>query len=107
MAGRRENQALADRLRIDETDRRPTPSGKLRHYRWPIIGCLGLMLPLLYMVSYLLLMEPRVGVVFGTGPWSKHPHYRLGGPVAEWFYAPLHAMDIRVRPEYWEVWPTY
>lgn len=67
------------------------------------MGLVGLLLPVLYAVSYISLMEPRNPiVVFGTGPWEKQPHYRVGGSVTEWFYSPLHSVDAWVRPKYWE-----
>jgi len=38
----------------------------------------------------------------GIGPWRLCPEYRIGGKVAEVFFAPIQKLDERIRPEYWQ-----
>jgi hypothetical protein len=62
-------------------------------------------MPLLYVGSYLLLVKaerPFNVALSGPGPFPiRKPTYRLGGSFAATVFAPLHATDKQVRPQYW------
>src|SRR5262245_50837432 len=59
--------------------------------------------PSLYVGSYLLLVEQRpLRFMSGPGPWPHVLHYRIGGCLAEYAYAPLHRLDRQIRPTYWQ-----
>jgi hypothetical protein len=60
------------------------------------------MLVLIYVGLYLVLVEPRASIMLGRGPWSKYPHYRLGGRAAIVLFWPLEVVDKRIRKRYWE-----
>lgn len=46
------------------------------------------------------------GVVYGglCSTWiiQPQPEYTLGGELAEWFFKPMHRVDCRLRPEFWQ-----
>jgi hypothetical protein len=67
-----------------------------------ILGTLAA-IPLLYVLSYLLILESAVAVP-GFGGWfvEREPHYHFGGRVSETIFSPLQALDKRLRPAYWE-----
>jgi hypothetical protein len=56
---------------------------------------------LLYLVSYLLLVDPQDG---GRKWGWRTTHYRVGGRVAEVFYAPVENVDRAFRPGFWAVY---
>ena len=73
----------------------------------PIIAALLLLLPLLYVVSYLVLVRPgsagtvalnSAGVLF----YKLGPNYRWGGDFANKFYWPLEQIDRKLRPSKWD-----
>ena len=74
-----------------------------------IFAIVLLLLPVLYVGSYLALVVPG-------DPWIRESYgnqtppvlYRLGGDRAEWFYCPLEQIDRKVRPCAWDnplLWP--
>jgi hypothetical protein len=82
---------------MEESERRTLSDRPIS--RWP---CLLLSALFLYVASYLLLVEAHTGFMSGVGPWKKHPRYLVGGTVAEIVYFPLNALDMHIRPTYWE-----
>jgi hypothetical protein len=58
----------------------------------PIIALL--LLPALYVLAYLALVDRRTGS-FG----ARFPNYRIGGEFADTFFYPLELIDRRIR--YW------
>jgi hypothetical protein len=65
---------------------------------------LVLLIPLLYVASYALQVEAKSpGFMCGIGPWPRYPEYRVGGKVAEMFFAPIHKLDKQIRPQHWKV----
>jgi hypothetical protein len=79
----------------------------------PIIAAVLLLLPLLYVGSYLALVVPEG---FRTAPYegpgglfamidAPIQHYRHGGRNAERFFWPLEHIDRRVRPGVWQTMP--
>jgi hypothetical protein len=68
----------------------------------PIIVAILLLLPLLYVGSYLLLVEQGTMFGSGRGPWSIPDDYRVGGEVAKWVFYPLNQLDRRLRPAHWQ-----
>ena len=57
----------------------------------PITATVLLLLPLLYVGSYLANVRPGQS-------------YRIGGGLADGFYRPLEQVDRRIRPDAWELW---
>lgn len=76
-----------------------------------ILAIVLLLLPVLYVGSYLALVVPGgvprqgVGVVNGVvvSSISHDNHYRVLRDQAEWFFWPLEQIDRKVRPKAWEV----
>jgi len=50
-------------------------------------------------------MRGRIGVQLRRVRFE--PHYRIGSSVIEYFFAPAHAIDRWLRPEYWPSDRTY
>ena len=76
--------------------------------RAPLITAIVLLLlPVLYVGSYVVLVEPP-SPAFRNRPVMLYPypdeplHYRLGGEMAAAFYWPLNQIDRMVRPGVWE-----
>jgi hypothetical protein len=77
----------------------------------PIIAAILLLLPVLYVGSYLALVVPGgiprqgIGSVNGivVSSISHDNHYRIARDKAEWFFWPLEQIDRKVRPGAWEV----
>jgi hypothetical protein len=72
----------------------------------PIIAAILLLLPVLYVGSYLALVVPRGNnVVVERSPslavWGER-HYRLASEWVPRFYWPLEQIDRRLRPAAWE-----
>lgn len=73
---------------------------------WIVLGT-ALLLPILYVGSYLVLLDPfcveqrepdgSVVVVYRIVRYRDHLH----GGLAEGFYSPIHWVDRRLRPSYW------
>jgi len=70
----------------------------MKKHAAPIIAALLLLLPVLYVGSYLMLVTP--GMFWWHTP-VKCTHYRYGGGVAERAYWPLEQVDRRIRPDKW------
>lgn len=60
--------------------------------------------PLLYMASYLAMVD-EPSLVFGFPPQAGKvviaPTYRAGGELAEYFFYPAYVVDRTVRPSHW------
>ncbi len=78
--------------------------------RAPLIGAIVLLLlPMLYVGSYLALVMPEGQVIYeseileslGYGT-ATDIHYRAGGALAGRFFWPLEQVDRRVRPGAWD-----
>ena len=70
----------------------------------PIIAAVLLLLPVLYVESYFALVVPRgIDQPEPADPWAIPPevHYRVGGTVSATIFAPLEAVDRRLRPDAW------
>jgi hypothetical protein len=75
----------------------------------PIIAALMMLLPVLYVSSYLALVLrdgiPRIGVarVDGQTTYSitNVEHYRVACDKASWFYWPLEQLDRTLQPGAW------
>ena len=86
----------------------------MKRHTAPIIAAILLLLPVLYVGSYLALVVPPGRYVSRTvGSANNRPSteiffekYRFGGEWARWFYWPLEQIDRKVRPRAWEVYPT-
>jgi hypothetical protein len=61
-----------------------------------------LVLPVLYVVSYLALVKPR-GVLANAGSAGC---YRIGGEFSATLYWPLEKVDRQLRPRDWDPWST-
>lgn len=70
------------------------------------IAAIVLLLPLMYVGSYLALVTP-------SGTWL-HPFepklmmrvdYRLGAHRVAWIFWPLEQLDRKMRPRAWDPWP--
>jgi hypothetical protein len=69
----------------------------------PIIAAVLLLLPVLYVGSYLALVVPERGgrLRGGSGLFYRHP-YRAGGARSSAAFWPLEQIDRRLRPGVWE-----
>jgi hypothetical protein len=54
-----------------------------------------------YIGGYLCLVRRSATFVTGRGPWSDHVWYGIGGPAADCGFAPIHALDRRLRNDDW------
>jgi hypothetical protein len=74
-----------------------------------IVAIVLLLLPVLYVGSYLALVVPAgiprqgIGAVNGVvvSSISHDNHYRMARDQAEWLFWPLEQIDRRVRPRAW------
>lgn len=68
-----------------------------------IIAIVLLLLPVLYVVSYLLLVirQPVVAVSLTYPTQYAADFYRWGGDYAERFYWPLEQIDRKLQPSAW------
>jgi len=74
----------------------------MKKHAAPIIAAFLLLLPLLYVGSYLTLVVPPQSVhVALIRINSDESDYRLGGRIAARFFWPLEQMDRRLRPKAW------
>jgi hypothetical protein len=63
----------------------------------------AILAPLIYIVSYLSLVQADpLPVMTGVGPWPRVPSYLVGGKAAEIAFAPVQYLDKHIRPEYWQ-----
>lgn len=74
-----------------------------REYVAPVIAVLLLLLPLLYIGSYLALVvrKPMVTVSLTFPTQYSADYYRFGGDYAEIFFWPLEQLDRRLQPDAW------
>lgn len=75
---------------------------KRSHTVW-IAAAMLMLLPMLYVGSYLVLVRPwAILIPVPNEPSSYHiSHYRYGGAYAEAIYWPLEQLDRRIRAETW------
>ena len=67
-----------------------------------IVAIVLLLLPVLYVGSYLALVNPN-GFAFATDQNRiRTSYYRLGGELSEWVYMPLETIDRFLRPGRWD-----
>jgi hypothetical protein len=75
----------------------------------PIIAAIQLLLPVLYVGSYLASVQPTTILfsVYGVGQPQRIQmvRYRFGGRFAEQFFWPLEQIDRKLRPGMWESVP--
>jgi len=65
-----------------------------------IVAILFLLVPLLYVGSYLALVDPS-GKFHSVGNVLIWSHYRVGGKFVQGVYWPLEQIDRKVRPKAW------
>jgi hypothetical protein len=74
-----------------------------------IVAILLLLLPVLYVGSYLALVDPYCRA--RVDPSTRHPfrepgyifeRYRIGGKLCERIFWPLEQVDYKLRPKMWE-----
>jgi hypothetical protein len=72
----------------------------MKKHAAPILAAILLLLPLLYVVSYLALVKLPPDFAFG----SRMPDapYRIGGRWAQRIFWPLEQIDRKVRPKAWD-----
>jgi hypothetical protein len=68
----------------------------------PIIAAVLLLLPVLYVGSYLALVDPESEQGLERILDGRSANYRLGGRRIESFYWPLKQIDQSVRPKAWD-----
>lgn len=68
----------------------------MKRHTAPIVVALSLLLVLLYVGSYLALMDHQT-----IAPFTRAANFRIGGNAAHYFYLPLIWIDSKVRPDYW------
>jgi hypothetical protein len=74
----------------------------MKRHTGPLIAAILLLLPGLYVVSYLAMVVPG-GPMPTAGLKMKWPVvYRFGSPWSECFFWPLEQIDRKVRPRAWE-----
>jgi hypothetical protein len=72
----------------------------MKKHAAPIIATLLLLLPVLYVVSYLALVEP--GPRFGWGS-AVYPTYRVADGFCTRIFWPLEQLDRKLRPGAWKL----
>ena len=73
----------------------------------PIVAIVLLLLPALYVGSYLAMMDHQPLAPFNR---IRAANFRFGGNAAHYFYLPLIWIDSKVRPAYWwdeQEWQAY
>jgi hypothetical protein len=75
----------------------------MRRSAAPIIAAVILLLPVLYVGSYLALVvrRPMVMVSLTFPTQYSADYYRVGGDYADTFFWPLEQIDRRLQPEAW------
>jgi hypothetical protein len=66
----------------------------------PVVVAL-LLVSLLYVTSYLALVQPRSVGMLGKPPWRTEARYRVGGSAAQKLFGPINYVDRQVRRDYW------
>jgi hypothetical protein len=72
----------------------------MKRHAAPIIAAILLLLPVLYVGSYLVMVDPMTLRVTSGGTVTD-VNYRDGGRFAECFFWPLEQVDRKVRPGAW------
>lgn len=60
-----------------------------------------------YVSNYLLALHPAIHITHTTGgliTGHRETDYRSDGQFVRVFFAPIHYVDRRVRPDYWQNW---
>jgi len=73
----------------------------------PIVAAVLLLVPVLYVGSYLALVRPGSYPEFSVSISVTYEHdlkYRCCGKWAATIFWPLEQMDRKLRPEAWEAW---
>ncbi len=70
----------------------------------PILAAILLLLPWLYVGSYLALVVPARGTImrYVAGEWNYVHPYRYGGAWSAALFRPLEKMDRKLRAESWK-----
>ncbi len=77
--------------------------GQKRSFTVPIVVALVLLLlPSLYVGVYYAMVDYEATISLGRVEWT--PTYSLGGDTAKVVFSPVHWIDRKVRPDYWEGW---
>jgi hypothetical protein len=72
------------------------------------LAALLLLLPCLYVGSYLALVRRALPTIVNTDNEPEYcDKYAIGGDVARKAYAPLNALDRRLRPAYWAAFKRF
>ena len=73
----------------------------------PLLVVLLLLLPLLYLGSYLALVTPAETITSGTSSDFSFEcsNYRFAHQYGQYFYSPLEQIDRTLRPKKWEWYP--
>ncbi|WP_425617645.1 hypothetical protein NA78x_001326 [Anatilimnocola sp. NA78] len=78
----------------------------MRKHVGPLTVAILMLLPMLYIGSYLALVVPAGFIVdvnsHLNGGYVAFVHYRLGAHRIESLYWPLEQIDRRVRPDVWK-----
>jgi hypothetical protein len=81
----------------------------MRRSAAPIIAAVLLLLPVLYVGSYLALVTPQLRTMtvvhqtpYGQMDELRYTHYRIGEKTPELVFWPLEQIDRRVRPAAWD-----
>ena len=62
-----------------------------------------LMLAFSYVGAYLSLVKAEpLEFMSGEGPWTRYPHYTVGGQYAEALFWPLQNIDKHLRKSTWQ-----
>jgi hypothetical protein len=67
-----------------------------------IVAIVLLLLPLLYVGSYLAMVVPSGDGGIRIPGLAGDEYYRFGGERAAWYFWPLEQIDRKVRPGAWE-----
>jgi hypothetical protein len=68
----------------------------------PFIAVVLLLLPVLYVGSYLAMVSPKP-LLNGPYDYAGFCHYRVGNNWAKRLFWPLEQIDRKVRPEAWDL----
>ena len=74
----------------------------MKKHAAPIIVIVLLLLPVLYVGSYLALVTPGEFQRLSDGSYYWPRHYRMGNSWAGYVFFPLENVDRRIRPTVWE-----
>jgi hypothetical protein len=64
----------------------------------PVAIAVLLLLPVLYVGSYLVISIPQPHPL---APGQRSQHFRIGGSITRFLFKPLTEIDRRLRPNYW------